>query len=75
MDTFAPAVTSVTVRLAIALIMKIYTHQLFVSNAFCYANIEGDVYMTPTPDFDLPTGHCFKLEKSLYRLHSSPRSW
>ena len=26
-------------------------------------------------DSDLPTSHCFKLEKSLYRRRSSPRSW
>ena len=60
MDVFnALVVKSVTVRLllAIAFMMNIHTHQLDVSNAFCYANIEDDVYM---PDFDLPTGHCFR---------------
>ena len=31
--------------------------------------------MAPTPDFDLPSGHCSKLEKSLYGLRSSLRSW
>ena len=40
--------------------------QLDVSNLFCYACIEGDVYMAPTLDFEMPAGRCFKLEKSLY---------
>ena len=53
-----------------------HLHQLDVSNAFCYyADIDGDVYMEPTPDFALPPGHCFQLLKSLYGLRSSPRSW
>ena len=52
-NTFALGVKSVTVRLllAIAFIMNMHIHQLNVSNSFCYANIEGDVYMAPTPDF------------------------
>ena len=56
-NTFAPVVKSVTVRslLAIAFTMNMHIHQCDVSNAFCYANIEGDVYKTPTPDFDLLT--------------------
>ena len=76
-NTLAPVVKCVTVRLLLvtAFIMNRHIHQLDGSNAFCYANIEDDVYMAPTPDFDLPLGHCFKLEKSLFGLRSSPRSW
>ena len=76
-NTFVPVVKCVTVRLllAIAFIMNMHIQQLDVLNAFCYANIKGNVYMVPTPNFDLPTDHCFKMEKSLYGLHSSPPSW
>ena len=76
-NTFAPVVKSITVRLmfAMSLVFGLYIHQLDVSSAFLYADIEGDVYMNPTPDFDLPDGYCFKLKKSLYGLRSSPRSW
>ena len=57
-------------------IFNMHAHQLDLLNAFCYANIEGDVYMQPTPDFaSLPLGNCFKLEKSLYGLRSTLRSW
>jgi hypothetical protein len=70
-------VKGITVRLllALAFIFNMSIHQLDVSNAFLYADIEGDVYMTPPPDFDLPPGYCMKLDKSLYGLKSSPRSW
>ena len=42
--------------------LQMHVHQLDVSNSFCYARIEGDVYRQPTPDYQLPPGHCFKLE-------------
>ena len=41
------------------------------NNAFCYARIEGDVYMQPTPHYQLPPGHCFKLERSLHTEFST----
>ena len=66
-NTFAPMVKGITVRLllALAFIFYMHIHQLDVTNAFCYAKIEGDVYMEAPPDFNLPAGHCFKLHKSL----------
>jgi hypothetical protein len=76
-NTFAPVVKGITIRLLIALafIFNLHIHQLDVSNAFCYADVEGDVYMQPTPDYKLPEGHCFKLKKALYGLRNSPRLW
>ena len=61
-NTFGPVVKSITVRLllALAFIFNMHIHQLNVSNVFCYADIEGDVYLQPTPDLALPPGHCFK---------------
>ena len=76
-NTFVPVVKGITVRLllALALIFSMHVHQHDVSNAFCYADIAGDVHMEPPPDFRLPDGHCFKLRKALYGLRSSPQSW
>jgi hypothetical protein len=58
-NTFAPVVKGIAVRLllALAFIFSMHVHQLDVANAFCYANIEGDVYMQPPEDFNLPRGH------------------
>ena len=76
-NTFAPVVKSVKVKLllALAFIFNMHVHQLDISNSHCYADVKGDVYTQPTSDFAIPTGNCFKLEKSLYGLRSLPRSW
>jgi hypothetical protein len=76
-NTFAPVVKGITVRLllALAFMFSMFVHQLDVTNAFCYADMDGDVYMEPTPDYTLPFGYCFKLLKALYGLRSSPRLW
>jgi hypothetical protein len=75
-NTFAPVVKGVTIKLllAIAQAHNMHVHQLDVTNAFCYADIEGDVYMKAPPDINLPPGHYFKLLKTLYGLRTSPRS-
>ena len=51
--TFASVVKSITLRLllALAFIFNMHIHQLDVSIAFCYARIEGDVCVQPTPDY------------------------
>ena len=76
-NTSAQVEKSATVRmlLAIVFINNMHIHQLDISNAFCCANIEGNVYTVPPPNFDLPSGHFFKLEKSFYGLRSSPRAF
>ena len=61
--------------IALAQIRQMHIHQLDVASAFCYAAMEGDVYMEPPPDFDMPPDLCIKLEKSLYGLRTSPRAW
>lgn len=52
----------------------VFVHQLDVFSAICYADIEGDVYINPTPNFQILSEYCFKLKKTLiYGLRSSPR--
>ena len=50
-NTLATVVKSITMRLllSLAFIFNMHIHRLDVSNAFCYARIEGDVYKQPTP--------------------------
>eukprot|EP00602_Paraphysomonas_sp_CaronLab_P004809 CAMPEP_0185023452 /NCGR_PEP_ID=MMETSP1103-20130426/6129_1 /TAXON_ID=36769 /ORGANISM="Paraphysomonas bandaiensis, Strain Caron Lab Isolate" /LENGTH=1343 /DNA_ID=CAMNT_0027556055 /DNA_START=49 /DNA_END=4080 /DNA_ORIENTATION=+ len=76
-STFAPVVKGITIRLvlAIAFMLQMHVHQLDVSSAFCYADLEDDVYMAPPPDEELLAGWCFQLIKALYGLRSSPRQW
>ena len=74
---FAPVVKPNTVRLLMALVQikKMAIHQIDISNVFCCADIEGDVYISASKGMEVPDGKCFKLLKSLYGLRSSPRSW
>ena len=74
---FAPVVKGVTIRLIIVLacMLRLYIYQMDVSSAFCYADIAGDVYVGTTDDEEVESGWCYKLQKSLYGLRSSPRSW
>jgi hypothetical protein len=74
---FAPVVKPNTVRLLMALaqIKKMSIHQIDISNAFCCADIEGEVHISAPKGMEIPEGKCFKLLKSLYGLRSSPRSW
>ena len=45
------------------------------SNAFCYADNAGDIYVGTADDEEVESGWCYKLQKLLYGLGSSPRSW
>jgi hypothetical protein len=74
---FAPVVKPNTVRLLMALAQttKMQIHQIDIVNAFCCADIEGDVYMAAPEGMDVEDGYCFKLHKSLYGLKSAPKSW
>jgi hypothetical protein len=74
---FAPVVKPNTVRLlmAFAQVQKMSIHQIDISNAFCCADIEGDVHIHAPKGVEIPDGKCFKLLKSLYELRTSPKSW
>jgi hypothetical protein len=71
-QTLAPVVKGITIRLimALAFIMDLMIHQLDISSAFCYADIEEDVYTKPPTEMNILQGWCFKQYKSLYRLFS-----
>lgn len=45
--------------------------------AFLYAELNEVVYVKPIPDIDpmLPSGHVYKLQRTLYGLKQSPREW
>ena len=74
---FAPVVKPNTVRLLMALAQtnNMRIHQIDIANAFCCADIEGDVFISAPDGLEVPEGMCFKLQKSLYGLRTSPRSW
>ena len=53
--------------------LRLRIHQRDVSSAFCYADIAGDVYVGITDEEEVEPGWCNKLQKSFYKLRSSPQ--
>jgi hypothetical protein len=76
-QTFAPVVKSITIRImmVLALILGLFIQQLDITNAFCYAKIDGDIYIRPPKELNCGRGKCYKLHKALYGLRTSPRAW
>ena len=60
---FAPVVKPNTVRLLMALaqIKKIAIHQIDISNAFCCADIEGEVHISAPKGMEIPEGKCLNF--------------
>lgn len=71
-DTFAPVVKQQSLRLllAIAVNEKLIAHQIDISTAFLYGELDEDIYMEP-PERHRETigkGQVLKLNKALYRF-------
>jgi hypothetical protein len=65
---------TVKMLMALAQVRKMSIHQIDISNAFWYADIEGDEHIHAPKGIDIPEGKYFKLLKSLYGLCTSPKS-
>ena len=78
-ETFSPVVrlNSVRVLLSLAVNQAWSLHQLDVSNAFLYGDLEEQVFMEQPPGY-VAQGEsskvCF-LRKAIYGLKQSPRAW
>ena len=79
METHAPVVDIITIRMLFALvaIMKFELDQMDVVTAFLYGDLDEDIYMEVPEelrDARRPELVC-KLLKSLYGLMQAPRQW
>ena len=81
-ETYAPVVSWATVRILLCLTLQYgwHTRQVDFSNAFVHAILKEDVYITLPAMFEDESGEdprnfVLKLNKSLYGLAQSPRSW
>ena len=76
-ETFSPVAKDVSFRLSLALALRYYLQlcQLDVETTFPYADLEGDVYMSPPAGIDIPKVCCLKMLMSLYGRKQAPRNW
>ena len=76
-ETYAPVGRYGTARvlLALAAAMDWEVHQMDVTTAFLYGDLEEDIYMRQPEGFNDGSGRMWKLRKSLYGLKQAPRVW
>ena len=81
-ETYAPVVSWASIRMLLCCTLQYgwYTRQVDFSNAFVHATLKEDVYITLPAMFQDNSGEdsrelVLKLEKSLYGLAQSPRTW
>ena len=76
-ETYAPTAPLAAARLMFALGAgsDAEIHQMDVSGAFLYGDLEEEIYMLPPPGLEEPDNKVWKLKKSLYGLKQAPRVW
>ena len=76
-DCYAPVTCMDSVRLffSLAASMDMTIIQFDVSCAFLNGSITGEVYICQPPGFDDGSGRICKLNRGLYGLRDSPKSW
>ena len=78
LETFSPVLKPVTIRvvLTLALSQGWELFQFDVNNAFLNGLLEGYVFMTQPPSFEVADKSLVcKLNKALYGLKQAPRHW
>ena len=78
-ETFAPVLKhqSLRILLAIANEEDLHVHQMDVTTAFLYGELEEEIYISQPNGFSIPgeENKVCKLNQSLYDLKQSPRYW
>ena len=79
-ETFAPVVKYKSLRLLLGIANQrnMEVHQMDVTTAFLYGDLDEEIYMAPPEGIIVEkenTGKVWKLERSLYGLKQAPRCW
>ena len=78
-ETFSPVArfSSIRVLFSIALDQSWLLHQLDVSNAFLYGDLDEQVFMEQSPGYvaQVESSEVCLLKKAIYGLKQSPRAW
>jgi Reverse transcriptase (RNA-dependent DNA polymerase) len=76
-ETFAPTAGRPTVRAFLAKVCNddLHLHQLDVTTAFLYGEVDKEIYMRQPPEISDGTSRVCKLVRSIYGLKQAPRIW
>jgi len=76
-NTFAPTASAPAARILFALgcAEDWDIHQMDVSGAFLYADLQEEIFCRPPEGFKDPEKRVWRLKKSLYGLKQAPREW
>ncbi len=78
-ETFAPVVKQQSLRLLLAIAENenLIVHQIDISTAFLYGELEEDIYIEPPVGHRemIQKGQVLKLNKALYGLKQASRAW
>lgn len=67
--------TSIKMLLSLSAVQNLSIHQMDVQTAFLNGEINEDVFIKAPKCLNVKEGYCLKLNKALYGLRESPRSW
>ena len=75
-ETYAPVTRYESIRLLLAHALQTGAqfHQLDVTSAFLYGELQEEIYMKPPPGYPTPGKAC-RLKKCIYGLKQSSREW
>ena len=76
-DTFAPVASLESIRIILALAVRLglYTDQMDVNTAYLNGELLQTLYMLPPTGVDIREGYCWRLKKSVYGLKQAGRAW
>ena len=77
-ETYSPVIAFTLVRFFFTLLVVccgwIHCH-LDVNSAYLYGKLTEEVYVRPAPGYNMSDGVVWRLQRALYGLHQSGRSW
>jgi hypothetical protein len=76
-ETFASTAGRTTIRIFLAMVcvLGLHLHQLDISTAFLYGDVDKEIYMRQPPGHSDGTKRVCRLVRSLYGLKQAPRIW
>jgi len=77
-EVFAPVSKYSTLRILLSIVaqLDLELHQLDIKTAFLNGEIKEEVYVKQPPGYQLgDSSSCCRLQKALYGLRQSPRTW